>query len=103
MNFFFKKRTASGMLSSDWSSDVFSSDLAQSFQVQSKRTQPPAHFTGGTLIQAMAHVHRFVTDPAVKKHLREKDGLGTEATRAAILEKLAIGRASSRERVCKYV
>lgn len=62
--------------------------LAKSFQVQSKRTQPPAHFTDGTLIQAMTQVHRFVSDPNVKKHLREKDGLGTEATRSAIIEKL---------------
>ena len=62
--------------------------LAKSFHVQSKRTQPPAHFTDGTLIQAMTHVHRFVTDPNIKKHLREKDGLGTEATRLAIIEKL---------------
>ncbi len=61
---------------------------AKSFQVQSKRTQPPSRFTDGTLIDAMTNVHRFVSDPEIKKHLREKDGLGTEATRGAIIEKL---------------
>lgn len=64
--------------------------IARSFQVQSKRTQPPSRFTDGTLIEAMTNVHRFVTDPNIKKHLREKDGLGTEATRGAILEKLVV-------------
>lgn len=57
-------------------------------EVASKRTQPPAHFTDGTLIAAMTNVHKFVTDPEVKKRLKENDGIGTEATRASIIETL---------------
>ena len=56
--------------------------------VQSKRTTPPAHFTDGTLIAAMTQVHKFVTDPETKKRLKENDGLGTEATRANMIETL---------------
>lgn len=56
--------------------------------VSSKRTQPPAYFTDGTLILAMTNVHKFVTDPEVKKRLKENDGIGTEATRSNIIETL---------------
>lgn len=56
--------------------------------VQSKQTKPPARFTDGTLIEAMSNVHKFVTDPAAKAKLKETSGIGTEATRANILETL---------------
>lgn len=61
---------------------------AEKGDVVSKRTQPPAHFNDGTLIAAMTNVHKFVTDPEVKKRLKENDGIGTEATRANIIETL---------------
>jgi DNA topoisomerase-3 len=51
-------------------------------------TKPPGRFTDGTLIAAMSSVHRLVTDPKIKARLKETSGLGTEATRAAILETL---------------
>lgn len=57
-------------------------------EIASKRTTPPAPFNDGTLIGAMTNVHRFVTDPDIKKDLRDNDGLGTEATRANIIENL---------------
>lgn len=60
--------------------------------VSSKRTKPPAAFTDGTLIEAMANIHKFVTDAEVKKRLRENSGIGTEATRANIIETLIGGR-----------
>lgn len=53
-----------------------------------KKTSPPARFTEGTLIEAMANVHRFVSDAAAKTTLKENEGIGTEATRAGILETL---------------
>jgi len=53
-----------------------------------KQTQPPRHFTDATLLAAMTGIARFVTDPEVRKILKETDGLGTEATRAGILELL---------------
>lgn len=57
-------------------------------QTLKKKTTPPARFTEGTLIEAMANVHRFVTDAAAKSVLKENEGIGTEATRAGIIETL---------------
>lgn len=52
------------------------------------KTKPPASFTEGSLIRAMENIHKFVTDPAHKKMLREGDGIGTSATRASIISEL---------------
>jgi DNA topoisomerase-3 len=51
-------------------------------------TRPPARFTEGTLGKAMENIHRFVTDPAHRRMLREGDGIGTSATRASIVSEL---------------
>lgn len=56
--------------------------------VKALKTKPPARWTEGTLIDAMSHIHRFVTDEAAKSKLKETSGIGTEATRASILETL---------------
>lgn len=53
-----------------------------------KQTSPPRHFTDATLLGAMTGIARYVNDPAIKKVLRETDGIGTEATRAGIIELL---------------
>jgi len=53
-----------------------------------KQTQPPKHFTDATLLAAMTGIARFVKDTAIRKILKETDGLGTEATRAGIIELL---------------
>ncbi|AZQ13285.1 DNA topoisomerase 3 [Shewanella khirikhana] len=52
------------------------------------KTKPPSRFNEGTILAAMVGIHKFVDDPAMKKLLREEDGLGTEATRAGILTEL---------------
>lgn len=57
-------------------------------EVREKRTKPPARFTDGTLIDAMANIHKFVEDQEARAKLKETAGLGTEATRANILETL---------------
>lgn len=56
--------------------------------VESKQTKPPAYFTEGTLIEAMKTVSKFIEDEDLKKILKENSGIGTEATRANILEVL---------------
>lgn len=53
-----------------------------------KQTSPPKHFTDATLLAAMTGIARFVSDPEIKKVLKDTDGLGTEATRAGIIELL---------------
>ena len=56
--------------------------------VTGKRTSPPKPFTDASIIAAMCGVAKFVRSPAVKKILTEADGIGTPATRAAIIETL---------------
>ena len=56
--------------------------------IETKQTTPPPRFTDGTLIEAMSHIHRFIDDEQAKKVLKENDGIGTEATRAQIIETL---------------
>jgi DNA topoisomerase III len=53
-----------------------------------KKTKPPKRFTDGTLLLAMTGISRFVSEPQIKAILKERDGIGTEATRAGILEML---------------
>lgn len=57
-------------------------------EVQAKQTQPPARFNDGSLIEAMSNIHKFIADPEAKKKLKETSGLGTEATRANVIETL---------------
>ncbi|MDO4626870.1 MAG: DNA topoisomerase III [Pasteurellaceae bacterium] len=57
-------------------------------EIVNKKTQPPKPFTDATLLSAMTGIARFVQDKELKKILRETDGLGTEATRAGIIELL---------------
>lgn len=54
----------------------------------SGKTTPPKYFTEGTLIQAMRNIAKYIDNAAEKKLLKETDGLGTEATRAEIIERL---------------
>jgi DNA topoisomerase-3 len=56
--------------------------------VLEKNTQPPAYFTDATLLAAMSNIARYVKDNELKNILKETDGLGTEATRAGIIELL---------------
>lgn len=53
-----------------------------------KHTRPPPYFTDATLLSAMTGISRFVQDPAIRRILKDTDGLGTEATRAGIIELL---------------
>ncbi|MCP5349245.1 MAG: DNA topoisomerase III [Pseudomonadales bacterium] len=52
------------------------------------KTQPPKPYTQGELVKAMKGVARLVTDPKLKQKLKETTGIGTEATRASIINGL---------------
>ncbi|WP_251976440.1 DNA topoisomerase III [Salinicola avicenniae] len=60
----------------------------QDVGVEERETRPPEPFNDASLIKAMMNIARYVEDPAVRQTLRETDGLGTEATRAGIIETL---------------
>ncbi|NWD75872.1 DNA topoisomerase III [Pseudomonas gingeri] len=51
-------------------------------------TQPPKPFTEGDLIKAMKNVAKYVEDPRLKQKLKDTTGIGTEATRAGIIQGL---------------
>ncbi|MES9667891.1 DNA topoisomerase III [Bacillus nitratireducens] len=53
-----------------------------------KETQPPKFFTEGTLITAMKTAGKTVDDEKAQELLKEIEGIGTEATRASIIETL---------------
>lgn len=55
--------------------------------VVQKKTTPPKAYTEATLLSAMENAGRFVDDEALKEQLKAS-GLGTPATRAAIIERL---------------
>ncbi|HYQ37910.1 MAG TPA: DNA topoisomerase III [Pseudomonas sp.] len=52
------------------------------------QTQPPKPFTEGDLIKAMKNVAKLVDDPRLKQKLKDTTGIGTEATRAGIIQSL---------------
>lgn len=70
--------------------------LCESGSVDKKPALPPKYFTESTLLAAMTRAAKFIDDPVLRKALEAKDegssdqgSIGTEATRAGILEKLA--------------
>lgn len=68
----------------------------QKVSISERETKPPAPYTEGTLITDMASIAKYVSDPEIKAVLKAKDdgkkgehgGIGTTATRAAIIEGL---------------
>lgn len=52
------------------------------------KTQAPKPYTQGELVSAMKGIARLVADPRLKQKLKDTTGIGTEATRASIIEAL---------------
>jgi len=65
--------------------DVCSSEVGE---IIAKETSPPKPFDDAGLLAAMTGIARYVKDPEIRRVLKETDGLGTEATRASIIELL---------------
>ena len=61
--------------------------IVEKTSVKSESTKPPSPHTDGTLLYAMEHAGREVEDEALKEQMKSV-GLGTPATRAAIIERL---------------
>ncbi|MDQ0057993.1 type IA DNA topoisomerase [Paenibacillus harenae] len=55
--------------------------------VKEKDTQPPKHYTEGTLLKAMESAGKQIEDDDVREAMKDS-GLGTPATRAATIERL---------------
>jgi len=57
-------------------------------QLKKGVTKPPQRFTSSSLVQGMKDIHKYVKNPDAKKQLKDVYGIGTEATRAAIIDDL---------------
>src|SRR3546814_10715812 len=104
--FFFKQKTAYEMRISDWSSDVCSSDLCG--LVSERRTD--RNVTRITLDEPTGSIETIVIDEDLQKTASSllMDQFVMEKIVASknggfIVKDIKIGRASCRERVCKYV
>jgi len=62
--------------------------------IRESQTKAPSRFTDGSLIEAMTNVGKFVDDPNDKRVLKDAKGIGTERTRASIIQKLLAPRFS---------
>ena len=61
--------------------------IAKRTKVLDKKTKAPPPYTESTLLSAMENAGRFVEDEELKEQMKDS-GLGTPATRAAIIERL---------------
>lgn len=59
-----------------------------SINLAEKETKPPKAYTEGTLITAMKTAGKTVDDEQAQELLKEIEGIGTEATRASIIDTL---------------
>ena len=59
----------------------------KSASIQQKKTTPPAHYTDDTLLKAMENAGKTIEDEDLREQMKDS-GLGTPATRAAIIERI---------------
>lgn len=55
-------------------------------RIQSRTTKPPVRYNPSTLLKAMKEIGKYVKDSSLKAVLKDCSGIGTEATRASIIE-----------------
>lgn len=60
----------------------------RAFDIREMETKPPAYFTTGSLIMTMEKAGKYVEDEELREQIKTC-GIGTSATRANIIEKLA--------------
>jgi hypothetical protein len=56
--------------------------------LEEKETTPPKPYDEAMLLRDMEGAARFIKDDAMRESMKKADGIGTPATRAAIIEKL---------------
>lgn len=59
-----------------------------SLNVYEKKSKPPKRLTSASLITAMENISKYIDDKHLKDVMKEAKGIGTQATRADIIEQL---------------
>lgn len=74
------------------------------YKLNEKMTEPPKRFTDKTLLNAMLNAGKEIDDETLKKAMAAMDvhGIGTEATRAAIIETLVNRKYVERDKKTIY-
>jgi DNA topoisomerase-3 len=67
-------------------------------KLEEKMTQPPPEYTEALLLKDMVNPSRFVTEEELQKIFKGEVGLGTQATRAQIIETLILRQYVLRDR-----
>jgi DNA topoisomerase III len=62
--------------------------MAQKIQLEEKQTTPSPDYTDALLLKDMTNPGRYVSQAAIKKFYRGETGIGTQSTRAQIIETL---------------
>lgn len=70
--------------------------MCESVEIKKEKTKPQPIYTEATLLKDLQRVARYIEDPRIKKLLIEKDkgregengGIGTPATRSAVIKNL---------------
>lgn len=57
-------------------------------QLKELQTTPPPRYTEASLESVMKHAYRLVSDPTMRKKLKETEGIGTAATRKPLIAML---------------
>ena len=71
-------------------------------EVRDCETKPPAHFTEASLLAVMENIDRRIDDKELKTYVKDR-GLGTPATRAAIIEGLISAKYIKRKKKQLYI
>ena len=75
----------------------------QKGEIIQRVTKPPVRFTPSTLLAGMKEIHKYVKNPEAKKQLKDVYGIGTEATRATIIDDLIRRRFMTAKGKKKYL
>ena len=73
-----------------------------SAEMRDCETKPPAHFTEASLLAVMENIDRRIDDKELKTYVKDR-GLGTPATRAAIIEGLISAKYIERRKKQLYI
>src|SRR3546814_6225577 len=98
--FLFKQKTAYEVRISDWSSDVCSSDLHYRTDKIRNVGEAPRLLDSSLIEISRNQIERFLASKGYF-NAKVKDSIAIKKQKASIT--FQIGRASCRERVCKYV